>query len=501
MSVTNEFELRAVETLWVDRAKRQRREILTPEGNFINSDGLVESVRERGVLSALLCHRSGEIIFGERRWTAAKLSNTSHVPVRYVEDMPELEARKIELEENLRRKDLSWRDYVAAVSGLHATYEEQAAQRGAEWSKKATAKELQLSEGLVSELLRVGEDLESPRIARATSYREAYNALARIDERRSAEVMEGILSATSESMAELLGEPGGTGQQGEGAGVADIGGDNSNAPAGTPTGRGTESGPASVAYPSGGSPLRVAREPAAPDSILQADFCEWATSYTGPRFNLIHCDFPYGVNLFGGAWGGKGSTEAYEDTQDVYEKLIHALCVNRERLMAHQAHLVFWLSADVEIMWRTREMFRSLAPELWFWPMPLVWHKTDNMGIASDPQRRGRHVYEVALVASREDRKIVKVVSDCYGAPTDKRYHPSTKPEPVLKTFLCALVDEHTRVLDPTCGSGSALRAAEALGAESVLGLELDPEHAKTARSAMRQFRALRAAEKLGQGA
>jgi hypothetical protein len=34
-----------------------------------------------------------------------------------------------------------------------------------------------------------------------------------------------------------------------------------------------------------------------PDSPIQiADFNTWAPAYTGPKFNVIHCDFPYGIN-------------------------------------------------------------------------------------------------------------------------------------------------------------------------------------------------------------
>jgi tRNA G10 N-methylase Trm11 len=46
------------------------------------------------------------------------------------------------------------------------------------------------------------------------------------------------------------------------------------------------------------------------------------------------------------------------------------------------------------------------------------------------------------------------------------------------------VVDENTRLLDPTCGSGSALRAADRMGAASVLGLEVNPEFASNARRA-----------------
>jgi DNA modification methylase len=71
--------------------------------------------------------------------------------------------------------------------------------------------------------------------------------------------------------------------------------------------------------------------------------------------------------------------------------------------------------------------------------------------------------------------------------------HVSIKPEPVLKHFFRMLVDEHTRLLDPTCGSGTALRAAEGLGAKNSLGIEADAEFADRAREALIRARTLRA--------
>jgi predicted RNA methylase len=56
------------------------------------------------------------------------------------------------------------------------------------------------------------------------------------------------------------------------------------------------------------------------------------------------------------------------------------------------------------------------------------------------------------------------------------------------------LCDEHSSVLDPTCGSGTALRAAESLGASRILGLELNPEHVANARQLLRNSRLLRKA-------
>jgi DNA modification methylase len=68
----------------------------------------------------------------------------------------------------------------------------------------------------------------------------------------------------------------------------------------------------------------------------------------------------------------------------------------------------------------------------------------------------------------------------------------SVKPEPVLRNFFRMFVDETTLMLDPTCGSGSSLRAAESLNARYTLGLEIDADFAKQANAALRNARILR---------
>ena len=224
---------------------------------------------------------------------------------------------------------------------------------------------------------------------------------------------------------------------------------------------------------------------------------DWAPAYRGEPFNLIHCDFPYGVNVFGGAWSGKRTTSGYDDSADVYVKLIECLCANLDRVMAHSGHLVFWLSGDIKIQARTLEMFADLAPTLSFNNFPLVWVKSDNVGIVPDPKREPRRIYETALIASREDRLLVKPVSNAIASPTNKEHHPHTKPEPVLKHFLQMFVDSNTRFLDPTCGGGSSLRAAEALGADHVIGLEINDEYVANARRALNHSRVLRKASSM----
>ena len=67
----------------------------------------------------------------------------------------------------------------------------------------------------------------------------------------------------------------------------------------------------------------------------------------------------------------------------------------------------------------------------------------------------------------------------------DNPLHMNEKPVAVLKHFLGMIVGEGSSVFDPTCGSGSSIRAAVALGAYRALGLEIDPDFASRARLAL----------------
>lgn len=446
MELTNRYRRVACEDVIVPRDQRQRREILDAKGQFINKDGLLESIERRGVLSPLLLQADMTLIFGERRLTASKLLGIPDIPVRFVSELTPDEAQVIELEENLCREALPWRDEVRSVARLHALYKSQSP----EWSVADTKN--RLNYGQVNEAIRVARDLESPRIAGAESVRAAWNILARQDDRAMSDAISDIMETPSDLFAPAVVKPLVPGEP--------------------------EAAPIVPVPP--------------PEPLLNTNFIEWAAAYTGPRFNFIHCDFPYGQDVFNGPQSGRDKWETYVDETQVYETLIRALCTHLDKLMSHSAHLMFWCSADFERQASTVALFRKLAPSLVFDTFPLTWHKTDNVGVLPDSKRGPRRVTETALIARREDRLIVKAVSNAYGAPTDKTLHPSCKPEPVLRYFFSMFVDENTRLLDPTCGSGTALRAAESLGAQTVLGLESSLEHFEGAQKALRQFRALR---------
>ena len=82
---------------------------------------------------------------------------------------------------------------------------------------------------------------------------------------------------------------------------------------------------------------------------------------------------------------------------------------------------------------------------------------------------------------NRGRRPVIKNISNIFPHPTTKRFHASEKPLPVLEQLFSALCDEHSRVLDPTCGSGTSIQTALKFNAEEALGIELDADFAQKA--------------------
>lgn len=73
--------------------------------------GLVESIREQGVIQPLIVRRRGngdgfELIAGERRWRAAQLAGLKELPVCVKEATP-VEAFEMAIVENIQREDLN----------------------------------------------------------------------------------------------------------------------------------------------------------------------------------------------------------------------------------------------------------------------------------------------------------------------------------------------------------------------------------------------------------
>lgn len=489
MPLTYQFKNLPITDILIVRDERQRQ--------TIDTKGLIESVKARGIMNPLIVERdpdaSGKhrLVAGERRLTCAIELGHATVPVRFAKDLSASESQILELEENIKRQDLEWKDLVRSIAAIHQLY------LGADpdWTMGETAYSIGLSIGTISLYLKVWGELQNEKVQACSTVREAYNLITRRDARKAGEALQEILEAEPLPAGHLAGGgedgPCGAGSDVVGDGVGGEARANAHDRADFPVVDGASPPPGLSSPPPASRRPTPPRNPAS--TLLHESFLQWAPRYTGPKFNLLHCDFPYGIDLFAGRQGNQGQESrnaSYDDSSEVYYNLLRCLCTNLDRLMSVSAHIMFWYSERNGNA--TREMFRELAPSLVWQSFPLIWLKSDNVGIVADARRTPRHIYETCLLGSRGSRQIVKVVADAYSAPTDKRFHISTKPEPMLRHFMSMLVDENSSVLDPTCGSASSIRAAESLGANHTLGLEIDEQTVGMARTALRNARNLK---------
>jgi len=481
MPITDQTQRIAIASIQIDRANRQRREIETGD--------LEASISKFGLIEPIIVERSSEGVLwlraGERRLTACLRLGHEDILVRFAENLSESESQIIELEENIKRKDLTWQDYCQAVSKIHKMYKE----LDDSWEAQSTAEQLSITQGHLSALLSVAGAMGDEKIAGAGTMREAYNIILRREKRVAGDQLQELLEINHQLDLDGAG-PFGANAEGrafqlspdpdEAIGqIADALGAVGLSMEQELREQGYAPEPAKPTAPASAAPSLFS-------GIAQGSFLDWVQTYSGPKFNFVHCDFPYGINVFNGPQGrGAESGAMYEDGEDIYWALLDSFLRNRERFMSISCHLVFWYSN--KHYQRTMQMFSELAPELTFRRHPLIWVKSDNTGIIADARRDPRHVYETALMADRGDRFVLKSVADAYSGPVDKTLHPSTKPEPMLRHFLSMMVDENTRMLDPTAGSGASLRAADSLGAKQCFGLELDPEYQRVSQQAFEQ--------------
>jgi len=411
---------------------------------------LLRDLRERGVAPATAYEKLKPV----SRCKVDPWQHWTHIPCQFARNLTDIELQIFEFRENHERQDLPWQDKAKAMYNIHAMAIKQSESR---WSSSDTARLLGIDQSHLSRYLRVwrhqlaGDDKIQQIVSESSSARSALEAIERVTSRRQASPV--VLGAKPEPREVQL-NPTHAAQYTIGVDLAKQ--------------------PDKTAFHTKEELLSY--KPTVP--ILNADFHQWAIEYSGPPFNFIHCDFPYGIDYNTSASQGTAVDTklngSYEDSENVYWQLLDTLLRYEHKLLAPSAHIMFWFSQNLRR--RTEQFFWDLLPASTIQDFLMIWHCSDNSGILPDPNRYGRRTYETAMLLTFGDRKIVQAKALSFASPRgDKRIHRSEKTLAVLNHFFSMFVDDSSDVLDPTCGSGTSIITAKKLGARSVLGLELDP--------------------------
>lgn len=468
----------------VSNRQRQKAE---PVGDLF-----VKSVTQRLIHPIVVRKQDDQIVLvvGGRRLEALKRGNVSplveNIHFRFFHNLSSLEAEIVELEENIKRMDLFWRDYVNTVGRLDKIFREQNPNN---WDAGNTAEQLNLSKVQISNILRVHKNLDNPSLRDATSVKNAISILQISAERtvsqfvgKITDISRDLFKPQTPQIAPLV--PQIVDNQKPNQGVTPAPGVGSPQHVNSPVGRQNENNIRPVAPNGDGNVV-----PVIPRFILIEDFTKWAEAYAGPKFNLIHCDFPFDIRYDSYAKSVTSTQEDYDFSG--FWPLTDSLVENINNVCSYSAHIVFWFS--LKFYQQTKTKLEKIS-DVYVHEHPFVWLKSDNAGIIPGRDNQFmRRIYETAFLCTRGKRPLVKSISNAYAAPTASNpVHPSQKPEPVLRFLFSGLVDPTTDFLDPTCGSGTALRAADSLDARTIVGIENNKTYADAAEGLCQSHRRLK---------
>jgi len=409
------------------RENRQRREFKEDELRQ-----LAESISTHGLFHPITLSVEADghyLVSGERRLRAITDLHslgtefrcdglnipTGEVPFVTLGDLGELEREEAELEENVRRVDLNWKDRAAATARLQSLRQRQAnrGDRDAPTTASLAVETRGSSSGSTHEATRreliVAQHLKNPEVAGAKTLDEAFKAVKRTEERSKNEALALRVGTTF---------------------TADV------------------------------------------HKAINGDSCEWLKQSSAERFDVILTDPPYGMGAdsFGDSGGMAAGAHGYEDSRQYFESLMSDFCVHSFRVAKPQAHA--YVFCDIDNFFDLRLWMSEAGWDVF--RTPLIWHKPNGMR-APWPEGGPFRRYEICLFASKGKRPVTKLYPDLVAYPPDTNLgHAAQKPVDLFLDLLRRSVHPGDTVLDPFSGSGTIFPAAHILKCAAT-GIELDP--------------------------
>ena len=415
---------------------------------------LVVSIENNGLMHPPVLRQEGDsfyLVAGERRLRAIKQifelggkficnevefsSDQAVIPYVALGNLSPLEAEEAELDENLKRRDLTWQELASAHDRLHKLRTAQHALKVSSASGVTatptpsytiadTAEELTgrrdgaYQDNLRKELI-VARHLDNPAVAKAKSTDEAFKILKKEEER-----------ARNIKLAQTVG--------------ATFNADN--------------------------------------HQLLNTNCLDYMRQVAeGPeseKFDVILTDPPYGMGAdsFGdGAGRLSGIEHHYDDSFEAWMKLMDGAtgwCALSYKVAKAQAHA--YVFCDIDNFGFLKDMMRAAG---WYvFRTPLINHKL-NSGRVPLPDQGPRRQYEIVLYAIKGKKPVTHIYPDVITTSADENLsHGAQKPVALYQNLLQRSVRPGDRVADFFAGSGTIFEAAHTYKCSAV-GTELNPEY------------------------
>lgn len=392
---------------------------------------LAASIKKLGLLQPLVVMRLEEpvenkhykLLAGGRRYQALMMLCKQEIPVVLKEELSQVEQLEIELEENIRRKDLTWPERISMLLKIDELKRAQARKTTIDnvtygdnkggWSVQKTAALVEKSVGSVSQDIALAKDMrDNPDLA--------------VKVQGLSKVM------AKKRMNELLREK--------------------------------------------NAKIFLKKEKQDPSSAIKLGSClSLIKALQDSSVDLCITDPPYDCSTMNDRGSRLGASYASKEIEmsgggmyAVYQTLLPEL----HRVLKDGAHVYIFYAMEWD------HKLKMLLKENGFDvdDRPIIWNKNQTTGKPTDWHYTP--MYETILFAIKlpKSRPLLNACGDMMTIPpihSSKRVHSLQKPSELLQKLINNSSVMGDLVLDPFAGSGSTLKTAIKLGRRAI-GFEMD---------------------------
>lgn len=405
--------------------------------NMGSIEDLATSISDKNrLLHPIVVSTTGKLIAGGRRLAACQLLEWTQIPCNIIEVEHDLEAREIELLENIMRKDMMPFEKVKLVAEIDRLQRD----RDPNWTQKDTAALIGRTAGRVSEQLQLAKAMEfAPELANAKTEDEARKMMNKI-------VEELALKELSDREAKKKHKE--------------------------------------------GKAARQTLYTMADDAYTVIDVFEGMGALPDRSIDFIECDPPYGIALLEQKRQGV-DTDKWEQYVEVehqdYKKFLADLAAEMYRVLRYEQNAIVWFG----IQWYKEVIEAFEYAGFTVDHIPCIWAKSH--GQTNDPRIKLGRAYETffhmykknpdsAYIGNIWKQGRINVFSFESVSAQDK-YHPTQKPVELMTEIYDTFVlppppkAPESPILIPFMGSGVSLLSALKRGHMDIVGFDLVEEY------------------------
>jgi site-specific DNA-methyltransferase (adenine-specific) len=413
-------------------------------------ESFVDSVDENGVLEPLVVNRNHKIISGHRRWNAARRTGTKEVPVRVVEFDDELQEREALIEFN-RQRDKTPGQIINEFDEMLAVEKERANERQSKGGGDEAGKETFPTPDKGQAREKAAEKVNASVSGRTL---EKGKKVKDIAEGNTEEDKPEEVKKTAEKEFQKL-------QKGE-----------TSISAAQREVKSTEKEQ---------ERQKDAEESPDVQGIVCGDAANKLAELEDASVDCIITDPPYGIDYKSNRSSSKSLNKKLAGDKEDAPHLLNDVLTSAKSKLKDDAHCYVFCS------WKTLPSMIQVVREHFEVKSVLNWEK-NNHGMG-DLQGSYAEMYEYIIFATKGNRKLNYDTrpTNKFQAPRvvgDNQTHPTEKPVQLLRQLAKYSTIKGETILDPFCGTGSTLEAAEREDRDW-FGVEVNQEYVAKAEARM----------------